>query len=61
MSVDPGEIRARVRARLLGMSVAALEPLSPPERRIRVREEVMSVLRQARVILSAGAVTEVVN
>ena len=61
MSMDSGEIRARVRARLLETSAAALEPLSPPERRIRVREEVMSVLRQARVILSAGAVTEVVN
>jgi pilus assembly protein CpaF len=61
MSVDPGEIRARVRARLLGTSVAALEPLSPPERRIRVRDEVMSVLREARVIMPASAVTEVVN
>jgi pilus assembly protein CpaF len=61
MSVDPGEIRARVRARLLGTSVAALGPLSPPERRIRVRDEVMSVLREARVIMPASAVTEVVN
>jgi pilus assembly protein CpaF len=59
--MDPGEIRARVRARLLETSVAPLEPLSPPERRIRVREEVTSVLRQARVILPASAVTEVVN
>jgi pilus assembly protein CpaF len=61
MSMDPGEIRATVRARLLGTSVAALELLSPPERRIRVRDEVMSVLREARVILPASAVTEVVN
>jgi pilus assembly protein CpaF len=61
VSMDRDEIRARVRARLLETSVAALEPLSPPERRIRVRDEVMSVLRQARVILPANAVTEVVN
>jgi pilus assembly protein CpaF len=61
MSLDPEEIRAMVRARLLETSVTGLEPLSPPERRIRVRDEVMSVLRQARVILPASAVTEVVN
>jgi pilus assembly protein CpaF len=61
VTVDRDGIRARVRARLLETSGAALEPLSPPERRIRVRDEVMSVLRQARVILPASAVTEVVN
>ncbi len=61
MSLEAGEIRTRVRARLLGSGAAALEPLSPPERRIRVRDEVMSVLREARVILPASIVTEVVN
>jgi pilus assembly protein CpaF len=35
--------------------------MSPPERRIRVRDEVMSVLREARVILPSSVVTDVVN
>jgi len=38
-----------------------LERLSPPERRLRVRSEVMEVLRETRAILPASAVTEVVN
>lgn len=59
--MDPVEIRARVRTRLLGSTVADLEALSPPERRIRVRDEVLSVLREARVILPANVVTDVVN
>jgi pilus assembly protein CpaF len=61
MTVDAGEIRARVRTRLLGTSAVVLDHLSPPERRIRVRDEVMSVLRESRVILPASAVTDVVN
>src|SRR5207253_5126590 len=42
-------------------SGAELERLSPPERRLRVRREVLTVLREERAILSASAVTEVVN
>ena len=61
MSVDTAEVRASVRARLLGSSVTTLESLTPPERRIRVRDEVMAVLREARAILPASVVTEVVN
>jgi pilus assembly protein CpaF len=59
-AVDAREIRSRVRSRLLG-TAGVLEPMSPPERRIRVRDEVMSVLREARVILPASVVTDVVN
>src|SRR5919198_2278526 len=59
-ALDASAIRSRVRARLLG-TVGGLEPMSPPERRIRVRDEVMSVLREARVILPSSVVTDVVN
>jgi Flp pilus assembly CpaF family ATPase len=38
-----------------------LDLLAPPERRLRVRSEVVAVLREERAILSASAVTEVVN
>ena len=59
-TIDAQGIRSRVRSRLLGGGVDLLE-LSPPERRLRVRTEVMEVLREARAILPANAVTEVVN
>jgi pilus assembly protein CpaF len=59
--VDPRDIRARVRTRLLTMGGSGLEQLSPPERRLRVREEVFAILREERAILPANAVTEVVN
>ena len=61
MSVNTAEIREKVRARLLGTDRGMLDPLSPPERRIVVRDEVMAVLREARAILPAAAVTEMVN
>ena len=61
MSLESTEIREKVRARLLGADRAMLDPLSPPERRIVVRDEVMAVLREARAILPAAAVTEMVN
>ncbi len=38
-----------------------LDGLTPPERRLRVREEVLAVLREERAILPAGTITEVVN
>jgi pilus assembly protein CpaF len=59
--VDTTEIREKVRSRLLGANRGVLEPLSQPERRILVRDEVMAVLREARAILPAAAVTEMVN
>jgi pilus assembly protein CpaF len=61
VTIDPRALRARVRDRLLAASSDALEQLSPSERRIRVREEVMTVLREERAILPAGTVTDVVN
>ncbi|HXF57179.1 MAG TPA: CpaF family protein [Actinomycetota bacterium] len=57
---DARRLRAAVRARLLPRA-AELEGLSGPERRLRVRDEVLSVLREERVILPARAVSEVVN
>jgi pilus assembly protein CpaF len=61
--LDARDLKARVRARLLGdgMREFDLDLLAPPERRLRVRSEVMAVLREERAILSATAVTEVVN
>ncbi len=61
VTIDPRAVRARVRDRLLAVSADALAQLSPSERRIRVREEIMTVLREERAILPAGAVTDVVN
>jgi pilus assembly protein CpaF len=60
-TIDAREIGRRVRTRLLGSGEFDLEALSPPERRMRVRGEVLAVLREERAILPAGAVTEVVN
>ena len=60
-TVDPQGIRSEVRSRLLRSRDVDLERLSPPERRLRVRSEVMEVLRETRAILPASAVTEVVN
>jgi pilus assembly protein CpaF len=60
-TVDAREIGRRVRTRLLGSQEFDLERLSIPERRMRVRGEVLAVLREERAILPAGTVTEVVN
>jgi pilus assembly protein CpaF len=49
-----------VRSRLLSI-LLDLERLSPPERRLRVRDEVVAVLREERAILPASDVAEVVN
>jgi pilus assembly protein CpaF len=38
-----------------------VEGLNAPERRLRVRQEVLAVLTEERVILPASAVTDVVN
>jgi pilus assembly protein CpaF len=55
-------IRERVRGRLLRDPVRwELDRMSPPERRLRVRGEVMAVLREGRTILPAGALNEVIN
>jgi pilus assembly protein CpaF len=60
-TLDANAIKSRVRSRLVDWAKADLELLSPPERRLRVRTEVMEVLREARAILPASAVSEVVN
>ena len=59
--IDPSDLRQRVRGRLLAIEPSELEGLSPPERRLRVRAEVLGILREERAILSASTVTEVVN
>src|SRR3989454_2266632 len=61
MAVDSQSIRTSVRSRLLNGAEFDLERLSAPERRLRVRSEVMEVLREARAILPASTVSEVVN
>ncbi|MBA3728866.1 MAG: CpaF family protein, partial [Actinobacteria bacterium] len=59
---DTDAIKKKVRARLLGgTGHRMLDGLSPPERRLLVRAEVMTVLRDRRTILPAGALTEMVN
>ena len=58
--VDRDRIKARVRADLLSRD-AGLAALSPPERRLRVRDEVARILREERAILPSKQVTDVVN
>jgi pilus assembly protein CpaF len=59
---DTEVVKRRVRNRLLsGSGHRELSRLTPPERRLLVRAEVMSVLREERTILPAGALTQVVN
>src|SRR6266571_3921166 len=60
-TMDRGRIKRQVQARLLGVEWLQLRGLSGPEQRLRVREEVMAVLREERAILPASAITEVVN
>jgi pilus assembly protein CpaF len=59
--VDTRSVRGRVRTRLLGRSDVDLERLAPPERRLRVRQEVLAVLREERAILPVETITDVVN
>jgi pilus assembly protein CpaE len=59
-TVDREDIKVQVRSRLLSI-LLDLERLSPPERRLRVRDEVVAVLREERAILPASDVAEVVN
>src|SRR5438876_1564085 len=61
MAVDSRDVGARVRTRLLGEAGADLGALSPPQRRLRVRDEVMAVIKEARMILPSSVVTHVVN
>ena len=58
---DVASIRREVRSRLLSGDRRDLETLTPPERRLRVRDEVLSVLRERGAILPAGVVTAVLN
>ena len=59
--VDVGRLRDEVRARLLSDGSGAMERLSPPERRLRVRDEVLEALRRGRAILPSAVVADVVN
>jgi pilus assembly protein CpaF len=59
-AIDRQDIKGKVRVRLLNLPVE-LDRLTPPERRLRVREEVLAVLRESRAILPAGDVASVVN
>jgi pilus assembly protein CpaF len=60
--IDTARIRERVRSQLLAEpGLEVLERLSPPERRLRVRTEVLAVLKEGRAILPAGSLTDVVN
>jgi pilus assembly protein CpaF len=62
VAVDAEAIKRRVRARLLGPAVqSALLALSIPERRLRVRDIAVDVLRQERAILPGSALTALVN
>jgi pilus assembly protein CpaF len=61
VAVAPEEVRRLVRDRLLRNLRGELEGLPGSERRLRVREEVLAVLREERAILSAGALADVVN
>src|SRR6266545_3501619 len=61
VTIDTQAVRARVRSRLLGRAGVDLERRSAPERRLRVRQEVLAVLREERAILPAGTITDVVN
>jgi pilus assembly protein CpaF len=61
VAVKPPRIKSRVRSRLLATPGLDLDELSAPERRLRVRDEVVAVLREERAILPASAVTEIVN
>jgi len=56
------DIRRRVRSRLLVADGGdALEALALPERRQRVREEVLAAVREEHLLLPAEALTSVVN
>ncbi len=59
--VDAQSIRSRVRSRLMHQGAEPLVALNAPERRMRVRSEVVAVLREERAILPASAITDVVN
>src|SRR6266508_6268461 len=61
VTIDTQALRGRVRSRLLGRAGVDLERLSAPERRLRVRHEVLAVLREERAILPARTITDVVN
>src|SRR5436190_12840027 len=61
-AVDASRIKAIVRSRLLAAAPAArLDHLSPPERRLRVRQAVLQILREEGAILPAASLTAVVN
>jgi pilus assembly protein CpaF len=59
--VDTDGLKSLVRSRLLQGGQPDLVALTPPEQRLRVRAEVLAVLRQERAILPSTVVTEVVN
>ncbi len=60
-NVDADRIKALVRTRLLRDARGELDRMGGPARRLRVRQEVVTVLREERAILPVGLMTEVVN
>ena len=62
VELDGDRIVRRVRQKLMSdLGLSELDRLSAPERRLRVRAEVMAVLREQRAILPARRLTDVVN
>src|SRR3989440_10610254 len=60
MALDREGIKRRVREDLIAVQ-GEFASLSPPERRLRVRDQVVRILRAERAILPAREVTDVVN
>ena len=62
MSASAPALKRAVRRGLLDqVDVHGLERLTPPDRRLHVREHVLRLLREQRAILPAGELTELVN
>ncbi|MFN2590231.1 MAG: CpaF family protein [Actinomycetota bacterium] len=60
-TIDPDRVKRLVRSRLLREARRELDRLDGPAGRLRVRQEVIAVLREERAILPAGVMTDVVN
>jgi pilus assembly protein CpaF len=62
LAMDTEHLRRLVRTRLLDASLhGELDTLAVPQRRFRVREEVLAILREERAILPSEVLTDMVN